>query len=52
LLGSEETIEREYGVFVGLKDNWEKYVVSFDDVDFGVSDGIRHVRVMELERVL
>jgi hypothetical protein len=34
LLNSEETIEREYTSLEKIKDNWEKYVVSFDELDF------------------
>jgi predicted AAA+ superfamily ATPase len=52
LLWWEDTIAREYGALKGIHDNWEKYVVSFDDIDFGVSDGIRHIHVMKLAEVL
>ncbi|MDR3150745.1 MAG: hypothetical protein LBU14_03985 [Candidatus Peribacteria bacterium] len=34
LLNSEETIEREYTLLEKIKDNWEKYVISFDELDF------------------
>ena len=52
LLGSEDTIKREYLSLEEISDNWEKYVVSFDDIDFGVSKWIRHINIMELEKVL
>ncbi len=35
-----------------VNDNWEKYVVSFDDIDFWVSKGIKHINVMRLNDVL
>lgn len=34
LLWSEETMKREYDSLEEVNDNWEKYVVSFDDIDF------------------
>ncbi|MCH2188887.1 ATP-binding protein [Candidatus Gracilibacteria bacterium] len=52
LLGSEDTIEREYSSLKEVSDNWEKYVVSFDEIDFGNHDGIRHVNVMNMCEVL
>jgi hypothetical protein len=35
-----------------IGDNWEKYVVSWDEVDFGISEGIKHIHVMRLGEVL
>jgi len=52
LLGWEYTIEREYSSLEEINDNWEKYVVSFDDVDFWVSNWIKHIKIFDLERVL
>ncbi|MDQ7010116.1 MAG: ATP-binding protein [Candidatus Gracilibacteria bacterium] len=52
LLGSEDTIKREYGSLKEVSDNWEKYVVSFDDIDFGISEGIKHINIMDLEKHL
>lgn len=52
LLGWEETMTREYASLREIRDNWEKYVVSFDDIDFGVSEGIRHINIMKLGKVL
>ncbi|MDD2565501.1 MAG: ATP-binding protein [Candidatus Gracilibacteria bacterium] len=52
LLGSEDTINREYYSLEEIKDNWEKYVVSFDDIDFGISQGIKHINVMKINEVL
>jgi predicted AAA+ superfamily ATPase len=52
LLDTQETIDREYGVFAEINDNWEKYVVSFDERDMGIKEGIKRVSVMELSKVL
>jgi predicted AAA+ superfamily ATPase len=52
LLWSEETIEREYSALEEIHDNWEKFVVSFDETGFGNSGGIKRVSVMELGKVL
>jgi predicted AAA+ superfamily ATPase len=52
LLGSEDTIKREYIPLQEIGDNWEKYVVSWDDMTFGISEGIKHIHVMRLGEVL
>lgn len=52
LLGSEETINREYASLEEIKDNWEKYVVSFDDIDFWISQWIKHINIMKISEVL
>ncbi len=47
LLGSEETIEREFGNLAAIKDNYPKYVVSMDPVsgDLPAYPGIRHLHL-------
>lgn len=45
-LANEETIEREFAVFKEIKDNFPKYVLSLDEVDFS-RNGIRHQNVMD-----
>ena len=52
LLWWEITIKREYSSLEEVSDNWEKYVVSFDDIDFGISKWIKHINVMKIEEVL
>lgn len=52
LLGSEDTINREYSSLEEINDNWEKYVVSFDDIDFWISNWIKHIKIWEIENVL
>ena len=46
LLASEETIEREFGAYDGIRDNFPKYVVSLDEFDMS-RDGIRHVNIRD-----
>lgn len=49
LLGSEETIKREFGNLVGIKDNYPKYVVTMDPISGGLDKypGINHVHLRE-----
>jgi predicted AAA+ superfamily ATPase len=46
LLASEETIDREVGVYYEVPDNFPKYVVSMDEFDLS-RDGIRHMNVRD-----
>ena len=46
LLASEETIQREFGVYDSIRDNYPKYVVSMDEFDFS-RDGMKHCNVRE-----
>ena len=41
LLASEETIDREFGVYAYVRDHYPKYVVSLDEFDLS-RNGIRH----------
>jgi predicted AAA+ superfamily ATPase len=41
LLASEDTIEREFGAYGNVRDNFPKYVVSLDELDMS-RDGIKH----------
>ncbi len=52
LLTDEQTYNREYGAFTPIKDNYEKYVVSLDEVQFPSNEGINHVQVWRLEDLL
>lgn len=46
MLASEETIEREFGIYKEVKDNYPKYVVSLDEIDMS-RDGIKHCNIRE-----
>lgn len=49
LLGSEETIKREFGNLQSIRDNHPKYVISMDPVSGELSEypGIRHLHLRE-----
>ncbi len=46
LLASEETIEREFGVYDAIRDNFPKYVVSLDEFDMS-RNGIKHRNIRD-----
>jgi predicted AAA+ superfamily ATPase len=48
LLSDEDVIEREFGNLDKINDNYEKLVVSLDDVNLGNRKGIKHVNAWEL----
>ncbi len=45
LLADENVIEREFGAFKNVDDNYPKYVISMDDYDFS-RNGITHINLM------
>ena len=46
LLASEETIEREFGAFDSITDNYPKYVISHDEIAIGEREGIIHLPLL------
>lgn len=46
LIASEETIQREFGVYDDIQDNFPKYVVSLDEFDMS-RDGIKHRNIRD-----
>ena len=46
LLAAKETIEREFGVYREIPDNFPKYVVSLDEFDLS-REGIRHKNIRD-----
>ena len=45
-LDSDSAIEREFGVFENIRDNFEKIVVSMDKIDFS-RNGIKHMNAID-----
>ena len=45
-LSSENTIEREFGAYKGIMDNYEKYVISLDENDLS-RNGIKHINAFD-----
>lgn len=52
LLLSSEVVAREYGNLEKIKDSWPKWVVSLDDMNFPIKNGIRHVHAWELAKLI
>ncbi|WP_308248043.1 ATP-binding protein [Prevotella sp.] len=52
LLIDEHTIEREYAPLELIADNYEKVVVSLDDLQMPSRNGIKHIRAWELSQML
>lgn len=48
MLIDKETIEREYSALEAIADNYEKIVVSLDDIALPLRAGIKHIRAWEL----
>ncbi len=46
LLASENTINREFGAFKSIRDNYKKYVISMDKIDRS-RDGIVHLNIID-----
>lgn len=46
LIGSQQTAEREFGAFAGIRDNWPKYVLSMDEFP-QTRDGIQGINIIE-----
>jgi len=52
LVSSEEVYNREFWNLKQIQDNFEKIVLSMDDIDFKDNDWIKHYKIWELENVL
>jgi len=46
LLASNETIEREFGAYEHIRDNFPKYVISLDEIDMS-RNGIKHKNIKD-----
>ena len=46
LLASDETINREFASLRAIGDDYEKYVLSMDSMDFS-NNGIKHMNIIE-----
>jgi uncharacterized protein len=52
LLAEPETIEREYTPLEAIDDNYEKYVVTLDDLIMPSNKGIKHVQAWKFAEIL
>lgn len=46
LMHNEETRKREFSVYEKIVDNFPKYVISMDQIDFS-QNGIRHLNIVD-----
>lgn len=52
ILADEQTFQREYAPLEAIPDNYEKVVVSLDDVALPSKNGIRHTQAWQLRKIL
>ena len=52
LLADPKTIEREYSALESIPDNYEKFVVSMDEIPIPSREGIQHVQAWRLDEIL
>jgi uncharacterized protein len=52
ILADKEIIRREYASLEAISDNFEKYVVSLDEVQLPTNEGIRHIQAWNLSDVI
>jgi len=52
LLANEQIINREFGVYDSIRDNYRKFVVSLDDIAFPSIQGIEHIQAWRLSELL
>lgn len=52
LLVEQETIVREYASLEAISDNYEKYIVTLDDLTFPSNRGIRHIQAWNFSEQL
>jgi len=52
LLADEETIRREYSALEAIPDNYEKAVVSLDDISLPSNNGIKHIQAWRVREIL
>jgi hypothetical protein len=52
MLSDETTVEREYSALESIDDNFEKIIVSLDDVTLPLRGGIRHLQAWRLQEIL
>lgn len=52
MLIDQETVKREYAPLKAIDDNYEKVVVSLDDIPMPLNEGIRHIQAWNLKEIL
>ncbi len=52
LMVEKSTIEREYAALNAIDNHYEKIIVSLDDVQFPINNGIKHVQAWKLSEII
>ena len=52
ILADENVIQREYSPFDYLKDHYEKYVVTLDEITLPSREGVQHIQAWKLSDIL
>ena len=52
IMVDEQTIHREYSPLEAIQDNYEKIVISLDDISLPSNQGIRHIQAWKLHEIL
>jgi len=51
LISDEKVYEREFWNLKKINDNWDKYVLSMDDIKFNDENGIKHLNILNFEEI-
>ena len=51
-MADEQTAKREYAPLEAIQDNYEKFVVSLDDISLPSNEGIKHIQAWNLSAIL
>jgi hypothetical protein len=52
MLSDESTVEREYSALSAISDNFEKVIISLDEITLPLRDGIKHIQAWNLYEIL
>ena len=52
ILVDEQTTRREYAPLEAIQDNYEKIVVTIDDIKLPSNQGIKHVQAWKLAKLI
>jgi predicted AAA+ superfamily ATPase len=52
MLSDDSIIEREYSALEAINDNFEKVVVSLDEIALPLRGGIKHIQAWNLQEIL
>lgn len=50
MIEDEDTKNREYASLLEIKDSYEKWIVTLDEVQYPILEGIKHIQAWELSK--